>query len=91
MGRATGTGDDHLDATRLGFFSVLEQMHSSSCLFSLGARRRIKKQQATQNAWLDCTNYGQANRPKAAQYTSMKQINSPHCDHLSPTAKHRIY
>jgi len=23
------------------------------------------------------------NRPKAAQYTSMKQINSPCCDHLS--------
>jgi len=25
VGRATGTGDDHLDATRLGLFGVLEQ------------------------------------------------------------------
>jgi len=31
------------------------------------------------------------NRPKAAQYTLMKQINSPRIDHLSYGAKSRFY
>ncbi|MFN3357998.1 MAG: hypothetical protein ACK418_18580, partial [Pseudomonas sp.] len=38
-----------------------------------------------------CTKFGRLDRPKAAQYTVIIQINSPWNDHLSSGAKWRFY
>jgi hypothetical protein len=56
-----------------------------------GRPQARQKQQATQVAWLDCTKNGRSYRPKAAQYTAKKAINSPLHDHLSSAAKARFY
>jgi len=59
-------------------------VHSSSCLFSLGALGRVKKQQATRETGVACcTNDGRVNRPKAGQYTEKGKLNA-----LSPTICH---
>ncbi|AZF66884.1 hypothetical protein C4J83_5938 [Pseudomonas sp. LBUM920] len=38
-----------------------------------------------------CTKFGRLDRPKAAQYTVIIQINSPWNDHLSSGANQRFY
>ncbi|MNM57678.1 hypothetical protein D3C81_688920 [compost metagenome] len=133
VGRAAGTGDDHLDATRLGFFSVLEQQvrgavgrnhfhlvgdaelfqhiggvakggpiglgahdHANQCTHrrasSLWAPAGASKNNKPRRMrGLIVRIMAGRNRPKAAQYTAIRQINSPCRDHLSSGAKQRFY